>query len=134
VNAEALRRLRRDLVPQVFANAFSVLSLAMVSSDHRAGAGLPERLRPVALGPARLHAHGRPRVRPGRDLGFVLKTVLFGLAVAVIPTAAILELQRYPRRLALERAARRAAPAVRAAADRRRFAGPEVHLTQPSDP
>jgi phospholipid/cholesterol/gamma-HCH transport system permease protein len=32
--------------------------------------------------------------------GFVLKTVLFGLAVAVIPTAAILDLQRYPRRMA----------------------------------
>ena len=32
--------------------------------------------------------------------GFVLKTVMFGLAVALIPTAAVLELQRYPRALA----------------------------------
>jgi phospholipid/cholesterol/gamma-HCH transport system permease protein len=33
-------------------------------------------------------------------VGFVLKTVLFGLAVAVIPSAAIIDLQRHPRRLA----------------------------------
>jgi phospholipid/cholesterol/gamma-HCH transport system permease protein len=33
-------------------------------------------------------------------VGFALKTVLFGLAVALVPSAAILELQRYPRRLA----------------------------------
>jgi phospholipid/cholesterol/gamma-HCH transport system permease protein len=36
---------------------------------------------------------------PTVTLGFVIKTVLFGLAVALIPTAAILELQRYPRRV-----------------------------------
>jgi phospholipid/cholesterol/gamma-HCH transport system permease protein len=33
-------------------------------------------------------------------IGFALKTVLFGLAVAIVPTAAILELQRQPRKLA----------------------------------
>ena len=36
---------------------------------------------------------------PTVTLGFVFKTVLFGLAVAVIPSAAILELLRQPRRL-----------------------------------
>jgi phospholipid/cholesterol/gamma-HCH transport system permease protein len=51
--------------------------------------GLPDYTRTVA------------RVfEPIVTVGFVLKTVLFGLAVAVVPTAAILELQRYPRRLA----------------------------------
>ena len=36
---------------------------------------------------------------PTVTIGFVLKTVFFGLAVALIPLAAILELQRYPRRV-----------------------------------
>jgi phospholipid/cholesterol/gamma-HCH transport system permease protein len=37
---------------------------------------------------------------PVVSIGFALKTVLFGFAVAVIPTAAILEQQRFPRRTA----------------------------------
>jgi len=97
---EALRRLRRDLVPQLIANAIAVLSLAMVTSVivlvlaylNVYGLsiwGLPDYTRTVG----RVFA-------PTVTAGFVVKTVLFGLAVALIPTAAILELQRYPRRLA----------------------------------
>jgi len=97
---EALRRLRRDLVPQLIANAIAVLSLAMVTSI-------------VVLVLAYVNVYGLSiwglqdytrtvgRVfAPSVTAGFVIKTVLFGLAVALIPTAAILELQRYPRRLA----------------------------------
>ncbi|MEN3278297.1 MAG: phospholipid/cholesterol/gamma-HCH transport system permease protein [Massilia sp.] len=100
VNAEALRRLRRDLVPQLFANAFSVLSLAMVSSTIVL---VLAYLNVFGLSPWGLPDYTRTVGRvfePVVAVGFVLKTVLFGLAVAVIPTAAILELQRYPRRLA----------------------------------
>jgi len=100
INAEALRRLRRDLVPQLFANAFSVLSLAMVSSTIVL---VLAYLNVYGLSPWGLPDYTRTVGRvfdPIVTTGFVLKTVLFGLAVAVIPTAAILELQRYPRRLA----------------------------------
>lgn len=99
-SAEALRRVRRDLVPQLVANAVAVLSLAMVTSIvvlllayvnvyGLSPWGIPDYTRTVG----RVFA-------PVVTAGFVLKTVLFGLAVALIPTAAILELQRYPRRLA----------------------------------
>ncbi|MGJ9416803.1 MlaE family ABC transporter permease [Massilia sp. CMS3.1] len=100
VNAEALRRMRRDLVPQLFANAFSVLSLAMVSSSIVL---LLAYLNVYGLSPWGALDYTRTVGRvfdPLVTIGFVLKTVLFGLAVAVIPTAAILELQRYPRQLA----------------------------------
>lgn len=100
VSAEALRRLRRDLVPQLFANAFSVLSLAMVSSTVVL---LLAYLNVYGVSPFGLEDYTRTVGRvfdPAVTFGFVLKTILFGLAVAVIPTAAILELQRYPRRLA----------------------------------
>ncbi|MFC5511953.1 MlaE family ABC transporter permease [Massilia jejuensis] len=99
VNAEALRRMRRDLVPQLFANAFSVLSLAMVSSSIVL---LLAYLNVYGVSPWGVSDYTRTVGRvfdPAVTVGFVLKTVLFGLAVAVIPTAAILELQRYPRRL-----------------------------------
>jgi phospholipid/cholesterol/gamma-HCH transport system permease protein len=99
-SAEALRQLRRDLVPQVIANAFAVLSLAMVSSSIVL---LLAYLNVYGLSPWGLSDYTRTVGRvfdPVITIGFVLKTVLFGLAVAVIPTAAILELQRYPRRLA----------------------------------
>jgi phospholipid/cholesterol/gamma-HCH transport system permease protein len=97
---EASRQLRRDLVPQVLANTFAVLSLAMASSVvvlvlaylsvyGLSPWGLPEYTRTV----------GRV-FEPVVTIGFALKTVLFGLAVALVPIAAILELQRYPRRLA----------------------------------
>jgi phospholipid/cholesterol/gamma-HCH transport system permease protein len=97
---ETLRQLRRDLVPQVIANAFAVLSLAMASSL-------------VVLVLAYLNVYGLSiwgladytrtvgRVfDPIVAIGFWLKTILFGIAVAVIPIAAILDLQRHPRRLA----------------------------------
>lgn len=95
---QAQNQLRADLVPQVIANAFAVLSLAMVSSvivlvlayvSVYGGSpwGLPDYTRTV----------GRI-FDPVVTTGFVLKTVLFGLAVAVIPTAAILETHRYHRR------------------------------------
>jgi phospholipid/cholesterol/gamma-HCH transport system permease protein len=98
-NDEALRRLRRDLVPQVIANAFAVLSLAMVSSTIVL---VLAYLNVFGLSPWGLPDYTRTVGRvfdPTVTFGFVLKTVLFGLAVAVIPTAAILDLQRYPRRL-----------------------------------
>jgi phospholipid/cholesterol/gamma-HCH transport system permease protein len=92
---EAQNRLRRDLVPQVLANTFAVLSLAMVSSV-------------IVLVLAYVSAYGflpwgvddytRTVGRifnPAVTVGFVLKTVFFGLAVAVIPSAAMLERQRY---------------------------------------
>jgi phospholipid/cholesterol/gamma-HCH transport system permease protein len=92
---QAQNQLRADLVPQVIANAFAVLSLAMVSSvivlvlayvSVYGGSpwGLPDYTRTV----------GRI-FDPVVTTGFVLKTVLFGLAVAVIPTSAILETHRY---------------------------------------
>jgi phospholipid/cholesterol/gamma-HCH transport system permease protein len=99
-NDEALRGLRRDLVPQVIANAFSVLSLAMVSSTIVL---VLAYLNVFGLSPWGMPDYTRTVGRvfdPTVTFGFVLKTVLFGLAVAVIPTAAILDLQRYPRRMA----------------------------------
>jgi phospholipid/cholesterol/gamma-HCH transport system permease protein len=94
-SANAQNRLRRELVPHVIANAFAVLSLAMVSSvivlvlayiSVYGGSpwGLPDYTRTV----------GRV-FNPAVTIGFVLKTVFFGLAVAVIPTAAILEIHRF---------------------------------------
>ena len=94
----AQNRLRHELVPQVIANAFAVLSLAMVSSVivlvlayisvyGNSPWGVPEYTRTV----------GRV-FNPAVTAGFILKTVFFGLAVAVIPTAAILEMHRYGRR------------------------------------
>jgi phospholipid/cholesterol/gamma-HCH transport system permease protein len=95
---ETMRRLRRDLVPQVIANAFSVLSLAMVSSVIVL---VLAYLNVYGLSPWGLSDYTRTVGRvfdPTVTLGFVFKTVLFGLAVAVIPSAAILELLRRPRR------------------------------------
>ncbi len=96
-SAHAQNRLRRELVPQVIANAFAVLSLAMVSSV-------------IVLILAYVSVYGSSpwgvldytrtvgRVfNPAVTIGFILKTVFFGLAVAVIPSAAILEVQRYGR-------------------------------------
>jgi len=99
-NDEALRRLRNDLAPQVIANAFSVLSLAMVSSMIVL---VLAYLNVYGLSSAGLAGYTRTVGRvfePIVTIGFVGKTVLFGLAVAVIPIAAILDLQRIPRRFA----------------------------------
>jgi phospholipid/cholesterol/gamma-HCH transport system permease protein len=100
VDQEALRRLRRDLVPQVIANAFAVLCLAMVSS---AIVLVLAYLNVYGFSPWGMLDYTRTVGRvfdPPVTIGFALKTVLFGLAVAVIPTAAILDLQRFPRRMA----------------------------------
>jgi phospholipid/cholesterol/gamma-HCH transport system permease protein len=97
---EALRRVRRDLVPQLIANAVAVLSLAMVTSITVL---LLAYLNVYGVSPWGIPDYTRTVGRvfaPVVTAGFVIKTVLFGLAVALIPTAAILELQRYPRRLA----------------------------------
>ena len=94
---DTLRRLRRDLVPQVAANAFAVLSLAMVSSTIVL---LLAYLNVYGLSPWGLPDYTRTVGRvfdPAVTIGFVFKTVLFGLAVAVIPSAAILELLRHPK-------------------------------------
>lgn len=98
--AEALRQLRRDLVPQVIANAFAVLSLAMVSSVIVL---VLAYLNVYGLSPWGLPDYTRTVGRvfnPVVTVGFALKTVLFGMSVAVIPTAAVLDQQRYPRKLA----------------------------------
>ena len=95
---ETLRRVRRDLVPQVFANAFAVLSLAMVSSVIVL---VLAYLNVYGLSPWGIPDYTRTVGRvfdPVVTVGFVLKTVLFGLAVAVIPSAALLELLRHARR------------------------------------
>jgi phospholipid/cholesterol/gamma-HCH transport system permease protein len=96
-SARAQSRLRAELVPKVIANAFAVLTLAMVNSV-------------IALALAYLIVYGfspwgvggftRTVGRvfdPTVTIGFALKTILFGLAVAIIPSAAILEMQRYGR-------------------------------------
>jgi phospholipid/cholesterol/gamma-HCH transport system permease protein len=93
-----LRGVRRDLVPQVIANAFSVLSLAMVSSVIVL---VLAYLNVYGVSPWGLGDYTRTVGRvfnPVVTLGFVFKTVLFGLAVAVIPSAAILDMLRRRRR------------------------------------
>lgn len=90
----SMQRLRRDLVPRVLASAFSVLTLAMVTSV-------------IALVQAYLTVYGLSVWGlPGYTrtvghvfdltvtLGFLLKTFFFSLAVAVVPMAASLEAER----------------------------------------
>lgn len=85
-----LGQLRTELVPRVMASAFSVFALAMVSCV-------------IALVLAYLVVHGFALwglagytrtvgqvFDPTVTLGFLLKTVLFSLAVAVVPMAASL--------------------------------------------
>lgn len=94
----AQNRLRAELVPQVIANAFSVLSLAMVSSVIVL---LLAYVSVYGASPWGLADYTRTVGRvfnPAVTVGFILKTVFFGLAVAVIPTAAILEMHRLGRR------------------------------------
>ena len=97
--AENLQRMdpghmRRDLVPQVIANAFAVLSLAMLSS---VTVLVLAYLNVYGMSPWGLVDYTRTVGRvfdPAVTIGFGLKTILFGLAVAVIPMAAILEARR----------------------------------------
>ena len=92
----SLERLRRELVPRVMADAFSVLTLAMINSV-------------VVLVLAYLMVYGlSPWGLPGYTrsvghvfdlavtLGFALKTLLFSLAVAVVPLAASLQAAQQP--------------------------------------
>lgn len=91
----AQARLRQELVPQVIANAFAVLSLAMVSSVIVL---VLAYANVYGLSPWGVQDYTRTVGRifnPAVTIGFIFKTVSFGLAVAVIPTAAILEMHRY---------------------------------------
>jgi phospholipid/cholesterol/gamma-HCH transport system permease protein len=93
----AQERLRRELVPQVIANAFAVLSLAMVSSVIVL---LLAYISVYGSSPWGVLEYTRTVGRvfdPAVTIGFILKTIFFGLAVAVIPTAAILEMHRFGR-------------------------------------
>jgi phospholipid/cholesterol/gamma-HCH transport system permease protein len=92
---DAAWRLRRDLVAEVSGNAFAVLSLAVVSSVL---ALVLAYLNVYGLSPWGLADYTRTVGRvfePLVSIGFALKTLLFGLAVAVIPAAALLEIQRF---------------------------------------
>lgn len=84
-------------VPEVVASVFSVLSLAMVSS---ALVLVLAYVNVYGLSPWGLVDYTRTVGRifdPVVTIGFALKTVLFGLAVSVIPIAALLELARRRR-------------------------------------
>jgi phospholipid/cholesterol/gamma-HCH transport system permease protein len=93
----AAHRLRRDLVAEVSGNAFAVLSLAMVSSVLVL---VLAYLNVYGLSPWGLDDYTRTVGRvfePTVSIGFALKILLFGFAVAVVPAAAVLEIQRYGR-------------------------------------
>jgi phospholipid/cholesterol/gamma-HCH transport system permease protein len=97
-SSAAAWRLRRDLVAEVSGNAFAVLSLAIASS---ALVLVLAYLNVYGLSPWGLQDYTRTVGRvfePTVAIGFGLKTVLFGLAVAVIPASAILEIQRFSQR------------------------------------
>ena len=97
-SVDQLRRLRIDLAPLVISHAFAVLSLAMATS---CTVLVLAYLNLYGLSPWGLPDYTRTVGRvfdPVVTLGFLLKTVLFGMAVAVIPIAAMLDLQRHPRR------------------------------------
>ena len=99
VSAARLRQLRADLAPLVISHAFSVLSLAMASS---CTVLLLAYVNLYGVSPWGVFEYTRTVGRvfdPIVTLSFLLKTLLFGMAVAVIPIAAMLELQRRPRRL-----------------------------------
>jgi phospholipid/cholesterol/gamma-HCH transport system permease protein len=83
-----------NVVPEVIASAFAVLSLAMVSS---AIVLVLAYLNVYGLSPWGLVDYTRTVGRvfdPVVTTGFALKTILFGMAVAVIPMAAMFELSR----------------------------------------
>jgi phospholipid/cholesterol/gamma-HCH transport system permease protein len=91
-----LRQLRIDIAPLVISHAFAVLSLAMVTS---CTVLLLAYVNLYGLSPWGLPAYTRTVGRvfdPVVTMGFLLKTVLLGMAVAVIPSAAMLDLQRGP--------------------------------------
>lgn len=91
--------MRRDLVPQVIASAFAVLSMAMVSSVIVL---VLAYVNVYGMSPWGLVDYTRTVGRvfdPAVTIGFALKTILFGLAVAVIPMAAILDATRQARNM-----------------------------------
>ena len=96
-SAARLRQLRVDLAPLVISHAFAVLSLAMVTS---CTVLVLAYVNLYGLSPWGLLDYTRTVGRvfdPIVTFGFLLKTVLFGMSVAVIPIAAMLDLQRHPR-------------------------------------
>lgn len=89
-----LQHARHDLVPQVIANVFSVMSLAIVSSIIVL---VLAYINVYGFTPWGLPSYTRTVGRvfdPIVTIGFALKTIFFGLAVAVIPLAAQLEVSR----------------------------------------
>jgi phospholipid/cholesterol/gamma-HCH transport system permease protein len=92
--APDVTQLQSDLVPRVIASAFSVASLATVSGMIVL---LLAYINVYGVTPWGLLDYTRTVGRvfePAVTLGFALKTLLFGLAVAVVPTAAVLESAR----------------------------------------
>ena len=92
--APDMAQWQQDLVPRVIASAFSVMSLATVSGMIVL---LLAYVNVYGVTPWGLLDYTRTVGRvfdPAVTLGFALKTLLFGLAVAIIPTAAILESAR----------------------------------------
>ena len=92
----SLQRLRVEFVPRVLATAFAVLALAMVSSMI---ALVLAYLAVYGLSPWGLAGYTRTVGQVfdlAVTLGFILKTVFFSLAVAVVPMAACLEAPRQP--------------------------------------
>jgi phospholipid/cholesterol/gamma-HCH transport system permease protein len=95
---KAQEKLRNNLAPQVMANAFAVLTLAMVSSVIVLVLAYVN-VYGFALGGLEAFTRTVGRVfNVPLTLGLMLKTGAFGLAVAVIPTAALLEIYRRGRR------------------------------------
>ncbi|NDP58944.1 MAG: ABC transporter permease [Oxalobacteraceae bacterium] len=86
-----IKRLRNEFVPQVIASAFAVISLAMISSVIVL---ILAYINVYGFLPWGLVDYTRTVGRvfdPIVTIGFALKTLLFGLSVAVIPMAALLE-------------------------------------------
>ena len=94
---QAAWRLQRELAAQVSGNAFAVLCLAIVSSVLVL---VLAYLNVYGLSPWGLDDYTRTVGRvfePTVAIGFGLKTLMFGLAVAVIPAAAMMEIRRFGR-------------------------------------
>ena len=89
----SLAQVRDQLVPQLIAGTFAVLSLAIVSSVIVL---LLAYLNVYGLSPWGLAEYTRTVGRvfePVVSIGFALKAILFGLAVATIPSVAVLEVR-----------------------------------------
>ena len=94
-----ISQLRHELVPQVIAGTFAVQSLAMVSSVIVL---VLAYLNVYGISPWGLGEYTRTVARifdPAVATGFALKSILFGLAVALIPGAALLEARATARQV-----------------------------------